>query len=183
MPPLSYRIDGDVAKITIDNPPQNRYTQEVFDQLAQALVAIGNSDARAVLLHATGSDFSYGGDMLPWPNMTARELRTMFEQRLATVNAFESLSIPTVAAVQDDALLDEASALVEKLAAGPTQAHAAHKALLRAWATGGVPAGDAVLYDIAMPLFQTDDEHGALPAAVDTYVANRPRAAFHFTGR
>jgi enoyl-CoA hydratase/carnithine racemase len=49
MPPLSHRIDGNVAIITIDNPPQNRYTQELFDELAQALVAIGNSDARAIV--------------------------------------------------------------------------------------------------------------------------------------
>lgn len=262
MPPLSYRIDGNVATITIDNPPQNRYTQDVFDELAQALVVIGNSDARALLLHATGPDFSYGGDINPWPKMTTHEVRAMFEQRLATFNAFERLPIPTVAAVQglclgggfelavradvliagessrfghpeqaigliallggiyriaeragrsralewaftseqvpvkvmehhgivnrvvaDDALLAAAMALVQKLAAGATRAHAAHKALLRAWETGGVPGGDAVLYDIAMPLFETDDVKGALPAAVDAYVAGKPRSAYPFAGR
>jgi len=40
--------------------------------------------------------------------------------------------------VPDDKLLDEAMAFVLKLATGPTRAHAAHKALLRIWATGGV---------------------------------------------
>src|SRR5271167_3228162 len=42
--------------------------------------------------------------------------------------------------VPDASLLAEATAFAAKLAAGPTRAHAAHKALLRVWTKGGVGA-------------------------------------------
>jgi hypothetical protein len=39
------------------------------DELADAIDAIGRSGARAVLLRAEGPDFSFGGDIVPWPDM------------------------------------------------------------------------------------------------------------------
>jgi hypothetical protein len=47
--------------------------------------------------------------------------------------------------------------LAKKLAAGPTKSYAATRTLLKAWSAGGVPAADAVMLDIAMDLFNTDD--------------------------
>jgi hypothetical protein len=46
-------------------------------------------------------------------------------------------------------------------ATGPTKAHAAHKALLRIWALGGVQATDDALLDISMPLFDNEDTQRA----------------------
>lgn len=40
--------------------------------------------------------------------------------------------------VEDKALIEEATAFAKRLAKGPTRAHAAHKTLLRTWATGGI---------------------------------------------
>ena len=85
--------------------------------------------------------------------------------------------------VTDDDLLTEATAFATKLAAGPTRAHAAHKALLRAWAVGGVAAADEVMFDVMMPLFATDDVRRALPAAVEALRAGRPRPTTDFHGR
>jgi enoyl-CoA hydratase/carnithine racemase len=45
-----------------------------------------------------------------------------------------------------------AEALAKKLALGPTT-----RTLLKAWSAGGVPAADAVMLDIAMDLFNTED--------------------------
>ena len=45
---------------------------------------------------------------------------------------------------QPDALIDEGRAFAAQVAAGPTQAHTATKATLRAWRSGGVHAADAV---------------------------------------
>jgi enoyl-CoA hydratase/carnithine racemase len=50
-----------------------------------------------------------------------------------------------------------AETLAKKLAAGPTKSYAATRTLLKAWSAGGVPAADAVMLDIAMDLFNTDD--------------------------
>ena len=74
-------------------------------------------------------------------------------------------------------------AFASKLAAGPTRAHAAHKALLRIWATGGVAAADEAMADIALPLFETDDVKLALPASVEAFKAKKPRPVFPFKGR
>ncbi len=50
-----------------------------------------------------------------------------------------------------------AETLAKKLAVGPTKSYAATRTLLKVWSAGGVPAADAVMLDIAMDLFNTDD--------------------------
>ena len=85
--------------------------------------------------------------------------------------------------VDDEALLDEATALATRIAAGPTLAHAAHKALLRTWAVGGVAAADEAIFDMAIPLFDSADTRMAIPTAVDAMHAGRPRPTMTFEGR
>ncbi len=85
--------------------------------------------------------------------------------------------------VPDDLVREEARTLVTRLSAGPTRAHAAHKTLLRIWATGGVSAADESLADIALPLFETGDVKLALPASVDAFQSGKPRPVFSFKGR
>jgi enoyl-CoA hydratase/carnithine racemase len=48
-------------------------------------------------------------------------------------------------------------ALAQKLALGPTKSYAATRTLLKAWSAGGVPAADAMMLDITMDLFNTED--------------------------
>jgi enoyl-CoA hydratase/carnithine racemase len=262
MPHLTYRIDDSVATLTLDNPPQNRIDAQMSDELADALDAVGRSGARAVLLHSDGPDFSWGGDITPWPDADVRELRALFERHLAVFNELERLPLPVIAAVHglcfgggfelalradvifaaesahfghpeqtlgivtllggvyrvaeragrsrasewaltseqvpaavmatagvvnrviaDDALLREATAFAKRVAKGPTRAYAAHKALLRAWAVGGISAADEALLDIAMPLFETEDVEAGLTSAVDAIIAGTPRPVLHFQGR
>src|SRR5258708_12853242 len=59
--------------------------------------------------------------------------------------------------VPDAELETQAKELVERLAVGPTRSYAATRTLLKAWSGGGVPLADAVMLDIAMDLFDTDD--------------------------
>ncbi|WP_218123151.1 enoyl-CoA hydratase/isomerase family protein [Sphingomonas sp. NFR15] len=258
---MNYAIDGQVAVITLSNGPQNRLSPQMLDELDAALSSIEDGDARALLLHAQGRDFSFGGDIVPWRDLSPHQLRNLLERFMQTFNRFERMAIPTIAAVQglclggglelavradmifagesarfghpeqslgivtllggiyrvaeragrakamewaltseqvparvmehhgvvnrvvaDDALLDEAIAFVTKLAAGATRAHAAHKALLRIWATGGVSAADEATADIALPLFESEDVRLALPASVDAFKRGEPRPAFAFKG-
>jgi len=243
-------IVDELATLTIANPPQNRIDMQMVDELAATLEEIARGRARALLVHAEGPDFSFGGDIVAWPNMTSRELRTLFESYMATFNRFERLPIPTVVAVQglcfggglelavradvifagetarfghpeqsigivkllggvyrvaeragrsraiewaltseqvpavaDADLLAEATAFAGKVGKGPTLAHAAHKALLRIWTTGGVAAADEALSDIAMPLFETADVKLALQTSVEAFLAAKPRPAFSFKGQ
>ena len=39
----------------------------------------------------------------------------------------------------------------------PTKSYAATRTLLKAWSAGGVPLADAMMLDITMDLFNTDD--------------------------
>lgn len=84
--------------------------------------------------------------------------------------------------VADEALEQETIAFAKRIANGPTKAHAAHKALLRLWATGGVAVADEAMFDIAMPLFKTADVRHALPTSVELFKAGKPRPAFDFKG-
>src|SRR5580704_12028812 len=59
--------------------------------------------------------------------------------------------------VPDSELARTVQELAQKLAVGPTKSYAATRTLLKAWSAGGVPAADAVMLDIAMDLFNTDD--------------------------
>ncbi|WP_211151815.1 enoyl-CoA hydratase/isomerase family protein [Novosphingobium sp. HR1a] len=258
---MNYSIDGPVAVITLSNGQQNRLSPQMLDELDAALSAVTNSNARALLLQADGPDFSFGGDIVPWPDLSAHELRGLLERFMQAFNRFERMAIPTVASVQghclggglelairadvifaaenarfghpeqslaivtllggvyrvaeragrskamewaltseqvpsqvmaqhgvvnrvvaDEALREEARAFATKLSAGPTRAHAAHKALMRIWATGGVSAADEAMADISLPLFETDDVRLALPASVDAFKLGKARPAFDFKG-
>ena len=261
MPHLTVSFDDGLATIVIDRPPQNRIDDQMVNELADAVAAIERSDARAVLVRSVGENFSFGGDIMTWPEASVRELRARFDHYMSVFNRFERLPVPVVAAVQglcfggglelalradviiagesstfghpeqtlgivtilggiyrvaeragrsraaewaltsekvpaatmerfgivnrvvaDADLLTEASAFARKAALGPTRAYAAHKALLRAWAVGGVAAADDAMFDIAMPLFETDDAQRGIRSAVDALNAGRPRPVMDFNG-
>src|SRR5262249_17897880 len=76
-----------------------------------------------------------------------------------------------------------AAELAATLANGPTKAYAAVRTLLKAWSAGGVPAADAVMLDITMPLHAP--EHFT-PGCLNTGKAlheNIERPAMIFHGR
>jgi len=258
---LTCTIEQRVATITLNNAPQNRIGDQMVEELSAAIAHIANSDSRAVLLCASGADFSFGGDILPWPERSRSELRATFERYMEVFNRFEQLPLPVVAAVQglcfggglelalradiifasntarfghpeqtlgivtllggiyrvaeragrarasewaltseqvpaatmeragvvnrvvaDDDLLAQSRAFVDKLAKGPTRAFAAHKLLLRAWANGGIAAADQIMFDIAMPVFDSQDAIGGVASAVDAIKNAKPRPAFPFEG-
>ena len=66
------------------------------------------------------------------------------------------LGIATLVVPEAD--LDEASRkLVDQLANGPTKAYAAARTMLKAWSAGGVAGADAMMLDVAIDLFKTED--------------------------
>ena len=77
----------------------------------------------------------------------------------------------------------EAAALATRLADGPTKAFAATKALWRLQAEQGVKAAKAKLYDLSMPLFETQDARTALRNAADAINAGKPFPTAAFIGR
>ena len=77
-----------------------------------------------------------------------------------------------------DDLLSKARKFAAELAAGPTIAHAATKAIVRAQVEGGARAADERVPEIAGGLFATDD----LKGAVRSFLENGPGHAT-YTGR
>ena len=50
--------------------------------------------------------------------------------------------------VPEAELAQTVEAMAQKLAIGPTRPYAATRTLLKAWSSGGVPAGDAVILEV-----------------------------------
>lgn len=71
-----------------------------------------------------------------------------------------------------------ARSLVERLAAGPTVAHAATKKIVAAWRSGGIDHADEVTPDVSGALFATEDLRGA----VKSFLENGPGKAT-YTGK
>ena len=57
----------------------------------------------------------------------------------------------------DDELLEKGMRFAQRLAAGPTKAHAATKRIVRAYLEGGVDEADRVTPEVAGSLFETED--------------------------
>lgn len=70
--------------------------------------------------------------------------------------------------VPDDELRCEAESFRPQDGRRPHRAHVVHKALLHAWATGGIPAADHYLFDLAVPLFETEEVKNGLVSAART---------------
>lgn len=78
----------------------------------------------------------------------------------------------------DEGFGQAAQAFAARLASGPTRAHAATKAVVRAALDGGVDAADALVPDVAGGLFDTEDLRGA----VRSFLTEGPGKAT-YTGR
>jgi enoyl-CoA hydratase/carnithine racemase len=80
--------------------------------------------------------------------------------------------------VEDDELMDKGMRFAERLAAGPTKAHAATKAIVRAYLEGGIDKGDEAASRESAALFDTED----LQRAVRSFLEDGPGKAT-FEGR
>ena len=86
--------------------------------------------------------------------------------------------------VVDDAEFEsQAAALATRLAEGATKAFAATKALWRMQAEEGVKTAKAKLYDLSMPLFETEDARTALRNAAEAINAGQPFPTATFAGK
>ncbi len=82
-----------------------------------------------------------------------------------------------------DQLEETAEAWVQRLAAGPTLAHADHKKLLRAWSDAGVHAADALMGEMAGKTMFSEDAQGSIAAAIAAAKEGKLRPAYPFKGK
>ena len=83
--------------------------------------------------------------------------------------------------VPDEQLEDAARALVDRLASGPPAAYATTKLLMRTWAAGGIAAARSILYDVSMPLFETEEVQAVLQGAAAAAKEGRPFPKHEFS--
>jgi len=106
MAPVEYDIDGDLATITMDNPPlRNALTLEAAKLIQDAVDDIEDSDARCVVLEGTDGTFCAGGDIESMLEGLASDRDTkelMAEVGLPinrTVQRVYECAVPTIAKV------------------------------------------------------------------------------------
>ena len=95
---VDLRRDGDVAVITIDNPPVNALKHEVRAGLVEALNRVRNDDSKAVVLACAGRTFSAGADITEFGKpMQAPSLHDV-------IAMMEALPKPVIAALHGTTL-------------------------------------------------------------------------------
>jgi enoyl-CoA hydratase/carnithine racemase len=94
--------DGDVAVITLSNPPLNLFTATTFPEFLDCLGEVEGSDARALVWRAEGEIFTGGVDVANFQTVlnAGAEAAGDFAQPLIDgVRRLEGLEIPTLALV------------------------------------------------------------------------------------
>ena len=99
---LVERLGGGVAKLTLNNPPLNLVTLEMTRRLIEALDEMEGDDAvRAVVVTGTGEKaFCAGSDVGEFADVRDRVVEKKLAQENEAFGRFESLSKPTVAAIE-----------------------------------------------------------------------------------
>jgi enoyl-CoA hydratase/carnithine racemase len=85
--------------------------------------------------------------------------------------------------VPEAELAQATDALIKKLAVGPTKSFAATKTLLKAWSPGGVPAADAMMIDVTIDLFSTEDSKRGLLSKAEAFDRGIEPPDMVFNGR
>jgi enoyl-CoA hydratase len=103
---VRYEIDGGVAVVTIDNPPVNALSPEVWDGI-DAAVARANADpaAEAIVLIGAGTTFIAGADIRMFDALKTREASLSRSAHThAMLKRIEDSAKPLVAAIHGNAL-------------------------------------------------------------------------------
>jgi len=94
-----YEKSGDVAVVTMANPPANTFTMELSAGLESAVRRAVSEQARALVLQADGPLFCGGADVHLFAGTTAGQAREMFAKGFQLINALEDAPFPVIAAV------------------------------------------------------------------------------------
>lgn len=101
MATVTFNEQNGVGVITLNNPPQNRLSNQVIADLAAAMQQVTAVEGlRAVLLRADGNDFSYGAEVTGWPGRSGDEMAQQMGFGLQLTKTFQDLPVPVIAEVQ-----------------------------------------------------------------------------------
>jgi hypothetical protein len=94
-----YDKTGDIAVVTMANPPADIFTMELGAGLEGAVRRTVSEDARALVLQADGPLFCGGADAHIFAGTTAGQAREMFAEGFQLINTLEDAPFPVIVAV------------------------------------------------------------------------------------
>ena len=97
MPSVTVTRDGDVALITLSNPPLNLFGPDTFDELGECIDEVAASDARAAVWRADGDIFTGGVDVQVFADAVASGEGEDFPSLVGPIKRLEALEMPTLA--------------------------------------------------------------------------------------
>jgi enoyl-CoA hydratase/carnithine racemase len=97
MASITVARDGDVALITLSNPPLNLFGPDAFDELGEAIDEVAASDARAAVWRAEGDLFTGGVDVQVFADAVASGEGRDFPSLVGPIKRLEALEMPTLA--------------------------------------------------------------------------------------
>ncbi len=89
--------DGEVAVITLSNPPLNLFGPDSFDALDECIAEVEASDARAAVWRADGDIFTGGVDVQVFADAVASGEGESFPSLVGPIKRLEALEMPTLA--------------------------------------------------------------------------------------
>lgn len=94
-----YERDGDVGIVTLDNPPLNLVSADLFSDLRAGVEQAAAENVRALLIRSQGRVFSAGADVTMFRGRSADDQRTRSQASVPFIQWMERLPFPTVCAV------------------------------------------------------------------------------------
>ncbi|MFJ3214113.1 enoyl-CoA hydratase/isomerase family protein [Streptomyces flaveolus] len=94
-----YEAIGDVAVVTLTNPPANLFNAGVMDGLLEGVKRAREENKRAMVIQADGALFSGGADVAMFHGTSAAEARVLFGEAMGVIAAIEDAPFPVISAV------------------------------------------------------------------------------------
>ena len=99
MPLATFRQSGQLGEIVIDSPPLNLFSTDLLADLRAAVDRAAESDMRALLLRAEGTDFSAGAEVSVFMGLDEAQAVELSSTVLSLIGAIEDLPFPTLALI------------------------------------------------------------------------------------
>ncbi len=101
---IRFEKAGDIGRIVLCDPPDNRLGRQFVDELQVAVHEASLSGVRVVVVRSEGPNFGTGADVIDWPGKDVNWFHTFISELNHTYKALEALRVPTVAAVRGKAV-------------------------------------------------------------------------------
>lgn len=154
-----------------------------FELALHTDLVIAGESARFRFPEATIAVFPLAGGAQRIAERAGRAVANRLVMLTEFLPAQKALDLNIITKVVPDAELQEAALeIATGLSNGATRAHAMTKMMLAAWASGGVPAADAQMYEHIANVLATDDVQMAIREATEALNKGLERPVYTFKG-